>query len=95
MSDVQSFVTQDDVDFLAEAAEELSRARQKFPTEDGTLTDAEWLAVLVEEVGECAKAIQDESDEELRAELSQVAAMACRWATSIPMGRTRPPWSGQ
>ena len=62
---------------------------------EGVLTDAEWLAVLTEEVGEAARAIQDEDDESLRTELVQVAAMACRWAVSIPHGRVRPPWAGR
>lgn len=82
-----------DLEFFEQARRELDDARAKFPGEEGVLTDAEWLAVLTEEVGECAKAIQDESDAALREELAQVAAMAARWASSIPEGRTRPPWS--
>lgn len=80
--------------FLEDQCDELAAARKKHPGEEGRLTDAEWLAVLTEEVGECARAIQDESDERLRAELVQVAAMAMRWALSIPQGRQRPPWAG-
>lgn len=79
--------------FLRDALDELWRARFKHPNEEGELTDAEWLAVLTEEVGEAARAIQDETDERLRAELVQVAAMAMRWAVSIPHGRVRPPWA--
>lgn len=56
--------------------------------------DGAWLSVLVEEVGEVAKAmcdhrhkgrVQDEDAyaEELRAELVQVAAMACAWIEAI------------
>jgi NTP pyrophosphatase (non-canonical NTP hydrolase) len=81
--------------FFDAARFELAKARKKFPGEEGTLTDAEWLAVLVEEVGEAARAMQDETDERLREELVQVAAMAARWAGSIPLGRSRPPWSGR
>lgn len=81
--------------FLSDQCDELASAREKHPGEEGTLTDAEWLAVLTEEVGECARAIQDESDARLRAELVQVAAMAMRWALSIPLGRERPPWAGR
>lgn len=79
--------------FLHEVLDELARARLKHPGEEGVLTDAEWLAVLTEEVGECARAIQDEGDDALRAELAQVAAVAMRWALSIPHGRQRPPWA--
>lgn len=81
--------------FFGEAAQELCAARQKHPGEEGVLTDAEWLAVLTEEVGECARAIQDEDDAALRRELAQVAAVATRWALSIPRGRKRPPWAGR
>ena len=81
--------------FVVALLGELSRARQKHPNEEGVLSDAEWLAVLTEEVGECARAIQDEGDEQLRDELVQVAAMACRWYLSIPRGRQRPPWAGR
>ena len=79
--------------FLFDVFDELARARYKHPDEEGKLTDAEWLAVLTEEVGECARAIQDETDEHLRQELVQVAAMALRWTLSIPKGRVRPPWA--
>lgn len=80
-------------DFTIATARELGRARAKHPNEEGVLTDAEWLAVLTEEVGEVARAIQDETDEELRTELAQVAAVAARWFASIPQGRQRPPWA--
>lgn len=83
-----------DMLFFSRATSELRRARLKFPNEEGVLTDAEWLAVLVEEVGECARAMQDETDERLTEELVQVAAMAARWALSIPQGRGRVPWAG-
>lgn len=82
-----------DHQFWNDAWLELRRARQKFPGEEGKLTDAEWLTVLVEEVGECARAMQDETDERLREELLQVAAMAARWASAIPTGRVRVPWA--
>lgn len=80
-------------DFTLDVMRELNRARAKHPNEEGVLTDAEWLAVLTEEVGECARAIQDDGDAELRAELAQVAAVVARWYASIPLGRVRPPWS--
>lgn len=80
-------------EFVQYVENELLDAREKHPGEEGVLTDAEWLAVLTEEVGECARAIQDEGDDELRRELAQVAAMAARWYLSIPHGRQRPPWA--
>lgn len=42
--------------------------------------DERWLAVLVEEVGEVAMALNDgESDERIEAELIQVAAVVVSW----------------
>lgn len=79
--------------FFYDARQELKRARRVHPGEEGVLSDAEWLTVLVEEVGECARAMQDETDERLREELVQVAAMAARWAGAIPAGRERVPWA--
>jgi hypothetical protein len=78
--------------FWAEANIELHRARGLFPGEEGELTDAEWHVVLGEEFGEVSRALQDETDDRLRAELVQVAAMAARWAGAIPAGRVRVPW---
>jgi NTP pyrophosphatase (non-canonical NTP hydrolase) len=47
-------------------------------------TDPFWLPVLVEEVGEVARAMCDrESAERVREELIQVAAMALAWADAI------------
>jgi NTP pyrophosphatase (non-canonical NTP hydrolase) len=44
-----------------------------------------WLAVLTEEVGEVANAIieHDKTSAELRAELVQVAAVACAWIEAL------------
>ena len=53
---------------------EVEFARKKFPS------NALLFAALVEEVGEAAKALQDETRERLVAELIQVAAMALRLA---------------
>lgn len=41
------------------------------------------LAVLTEEVGEVAAAIQDGNTEDLRRELVQVAAVAIKWLESL------------
>ena len=51
---------------------ELERAREKYPNPNATL------AALVEEVGELARAVADESRERVRAEAIQVGAMALR-----------------
>ena len=46
--------------------------------------DYRWLSILTEEVGEVAKAINDEEDiAALRAELVQVAAVAVAWVEDI------------
>jgi hypothetical protein len=63
------------VKFWKDAHEELLRARAKFPENDGLL------AALVEEVGELAKAILEESDERVWEEAVQVAVVAHRIAT--------------
>jgi hypothetical protein len=69
---------------LMEVGLELKRARAKHGVEEElTNGDGEWLAILVEEVGECAKSMQDETDAELRAELIQAAAMAVKWVLAV------------
>lgn len=60
--------------FLKAVSEEIVMARGKFP-------DRITMAVLVEEVGEVAKALQDEGREAVYFECVQVAAMAMRMAT--------------
>ena len=59
-------------DFLAEVRAEVLRAQAKFPA-NSLATVA-----LMEEVGELAKALLDESPERVRAEAVQVACMAFR-----------------
>ena len=61
----------------------LERDRQIELWGDGALPLNIRLAVLTEEVGEVAKAMQDETDQELLAELSQVAAVALRWMEDL------------
>lgn len=63
-----------DVDFVALVLNEVEFARRKFPS------NKVLFAALVEEVGEVAKALQDETRERLISELVQVAAMALRLA---------------
>lgn len=60
--------------FLEQVAAELKRARTKFPSSRHSMT------ALMEEVGELAKAMLDESPERVYAEAVQVAAMAARVA---------------
>ena len=59
---------------LNEITEELERARSKFPKSRATMV------ALMEEVGELAKAMMDESAENVRNEAIQVAVMAIRTA---------------
>jgi NTP pyrophosphatase (non-canonical NTP hydrolase) len=47
------------------------------------LTSFEWLTVLIEEAGECAKAILQRKPEELQFEIIQVAAVAVAWLEDI------------
>lgn len=67
--------------------EELEDARIKFPGQEDTVTQAEWLSILVEEVGEVARALNDdESITRVCDELVQVGAMAYRMYVSM-MGK--------
>lgn len=77
--------------FSAEVTAEVTRATRLFPGQEQTLTLAEWLAVLTEEVGEVAREINDAhfgdmfdhaTLDRIRAELVQVGAMAARMAAS-------------
>ena len=69
---------------VAAERERQNRIWARFPGE-WSAPDGEKLAVLVEEVGEVARAIlETESPERLRAELVQVAAVAVAWAETLP-----------
>lgn len=57
---------------------ELERARIKFPGEEEEYTPEQWMLVVVEEVGEVARAIQDETLARQYEEMVQQAAMALR-----------------
>jgi len=74
-------------DFLEAVDDEIASARVKFPGQEETLLLEEWLSILVEEVGEVARAINEQllgnlspADfrEQIGKELVQVAAMAGR-----------------
>jgi phosphoribosyl-ATP pyrophosphohydrolase len=64
----------DDDIFAEQVLDEVLRARKLFPGSSGLL------AALIEEVGELARALMDESDDEVWTEATQVAAMALRLA---------------
>lgn len=51
-----------------------------------TLSSKDWLPVLIEEVGEVAEAMFSSSNNDLREELIQVAAVAAAWAEHIDKG---------
>ena len=61
----------------------MERDRQIKLWGDGPLPKDIRLAVLGEEYGEVCKALQDETNVELLAELSQVAAVALRWMEDL------------
>ena len=50
----------------------------------GQVTDLCKTAVLAEEVGEVSRAVLDGTDNQLRAELVQVAAVAVAWLEAMP-----------
>ena len=45
-------------------------------------SDEKWLAIILEELGEAAKAVLEEDDEALLEEVVQVAAVLQNWVTS-------------
>jgi NTP pyrophosphatase (non-canonical NTP hydrolase) len=79
------------IHFLGDVAVEVGRARRLFPGQEDTLTPHEWLSILVEEVGEVGRGLNDGGvsakrpldREALYEELVQVGAMAARFALSI------------
>lgn len=65
----------------------------KFPftCADAGVTDIERLPILVEEIGEVARAMLDrEGDEQLYEELIQCAAVCAAWATAVARRKARP-----
>ena len=67
-------IPESDIEFVELLLDEVAFARGKYPS------NTVLFAALVEEVGEVAKALQDETRDRLVAELVQVAAMALRLA---------------
>lgn len=80
--------------FLNDVAREAGRARKLFPNQEETLTPWEWNAILVEEVGEVSRCLNEGGisgpgpldRDALYQELVQVAAMAGRMALSVKNG---------
>lgn len=74
-----------------EIFDELDRAREKFPGEEELLTDADWLQIVVEEVGEAAHELNEATGRgehvdrrRLAEEVAQIAAMGARWLSTLP-----------
>ena len=67
-------IPEQDIEFVELLLDEVTFARSKYPS------NTVLFAALVEEVGEVAKALQDETRDRLVAELVQVAALALRLA---------------
>lgn len=61
----------------------------KYTCEDNELTDGERLTILVEEVGEIARAMQNKDSNNLREEITQVAAVAISWLSNITKNQTK------
>ena len=61
------------------------KAAGKFPATcaDNTLSAGQKLAILVEEVGEVARAICDRNPKHMRKKLVQVAAVAVAWVEAL------------
>lgn len=80
-----------DADFFRQVNQELAKARAIFPDQEFEYELEGWLSILVEEVGEVARDLNDsrhlEDSDERRAnllnELVQVAAMACRMHQAV------------
>ena len=63
----------------AEALNAILKERKRQDIIHPKSEDYDYFAVLIEEVGEVARAIQNEDYENLQEELVQVAAVAIRW----------------
>lgn len=85
------------IDWFAEIEEERDRQNDKWGPQCDKNTEGQWLAILVEEVGECANAMLHARPEdgghpdwleELRTELVQVAAVAVAWLECLDLEET-------
>lgn len=68
-------------EILALIQVELDRQEEIWGEQDHT--DDRWLAILVEELGEVALAMNDGTEIEVVLELTQVAAVAAAWIENI------------
>jgi len=66
---------------LKDIRRELARAEEKFSTV--VEPDLVWLAVLTEELGEAARALLPDGENNLYTEVIQIASVAIRWAENI------------
>lgn len=73
---------------LEEINKERERQNQIYPVQEWT--SSQWLAILAEEVGEAARAVNDGNEEHLRTELTEVAAVAVAWLEKLGTGRIPP-----
>jgi NTP pyrophosphatase (non-canonical NTP hydrolase) len=67
-------------------AEVLNRIKQERKRQDMLHPNnniESYLEILIEEVGEVATAMQQKDEANLKVELIQVAAVACRWLESL------------
>lgn len=62
--------------------EERERQDKKFGA-NRMLDDGEWLKIIIEEIGEVAKAMLENSPKEVMKELIQVAAVALVWLECV------------
>lgn len=69
-------------DYLNEVDQERDRQDRKWGSQRH-LDDRTWLTILVEEVGEIARASLEHDPEGLRKELVQVAAVAVAWMEGV------------
>ena len=61
---------------------EIERSRQDEKWSEQNHSDEKWLAILLEELGEAAKAVLEKNDVELLEEVVQVGAVLQNWVTS-------------
>jgi len=66
-------------ELLHQVVEERKRQDAKWGRSFPGRGDAEWLAILAEEVGEAARAILEDDEENLIIEITQCAAVCLKW----------------
>lgn len=86
------------INFLIQVQEELVRTRALFPSQEENVSLHEWLPILVEEVGEVARDMNEHTIgnveildflEHIQYELVQVAAMAARMGVAAQVQQRR------